>query len=569
MPEIHPFGEKATAFISRPPEEDALINILSGSIRSGKTWASNAKLLYILSRGFWPGGVGLITGNTLKSVHTNIISDLVDWANSGKQKRAHYSSGNGLLTLFDRPFLVTGASDEQAYKQIKGSTVGIWIADEITLSPRSFFDMAVSRLSLPMSRCYATTNPDNPYHYLKTEWLDSAEKKANGEVWSDTFTLDDNPNIEEDKKNSFKRMFTGVFYQRNILGLWVIAQGKVYGSAIGPHTWYTDATRKQGLLSKNGHMDRFVGVDAGTINACCMLDIYDDGKVLWVEKEYYWSSLVESRQKTNSEYVQDFLQMFCEGQSPQHWPIAVIDPSAASLKVEFNKVGVVVINADNAVSEGIRVVGSLLSRGAIRIHERCKNLVKEMETYAWDESAAKLGIEKPIKQNDHSCFVAGTKIRTPLGQRNIENLQVGDEVVTPLGTCKITGYSIRENQITVEWNGTFVTLNHKVICEGGNLVPVCELTKEDKIYKWHEGYLQVSILPRNYEISWVRKEAAQHAVLSGDACPVIVEPVSTVHKVYNLSTEHGCYFANDVLVSNCDALRYGVYTKIPLWRVAV
>ena len=31
---------------------------------------------------------------------------------------------------------------------------------------------------------------------------------------------------------------------------------------------------------------------------------------------------------------------------------------------------------------------------------------------------------------------------------------------------------------------------------------------------------------------------------------------SGIENVYNLATEHGCYVANGVVVSNCDALRY-------------
>jgi hypothetical protein len=38
--------------------------------------------------------------------------------------------------------------------------------------------------------------------------------------------------------------------------------------------------------------------------------------------------------------------------------------------------------------------------------------------------------------------------------------------------------------------------------------------------------------------------------------------------VHALRTEHGCYFANGVLVSNCDAARYFVQTRINDWRLA-
>jgi hypothetical protein len=47
---MHPFSAKSRAFIKRPPEKDKFITILSGSIRSGKTWTMSAKILVSLHR---------------------------------------------------------------------------------------------------------------------------------------------------------------------------------------------------------------------------------------------------------------------------------------------------------------------------------------------------------------------------------------------------------------------------------------------------------------------------------------------------------------------------------------
>ena len=40
--------------------------------------------------------------------------------------------------------------------------------------------------------------------------------------------MDDNLTLDEDTRRRYERMFEGVFYQRNILGLWVTAEGKIY-----------------------------------------------------------------------------------------------------------------------------------------------------------------------------------------------------------------------------------------------------------------------------------------------------------------------------------------------------
>jgi len=398
---IKPFGPKATRFIRRHPSRDALVNILNGAVRSSKTWAVIVKLLTWMAYGWWPGGIGLITGASKTTIRTNMLNFMFEWIGDDLYS---YNSQSGQLLLFGHPFLVCGASDERSYKFIKGSTVGVWLGDEVTETPESFFNMAVSRLSLPDSVAWLTTNPASPLHYLKDEWIDDEDKIAKGDVWSETYTLDDNPNIDEDKKEQLKRSFTGVFWQRNIAGLWVVAEGAIYRDVMSPANLYNDTTRPIGLHSPGGHVARYVPIDVGTVNAMAMLDVYDDGEVLWVDDEYYWDSQVENRQKTNGEYADDFQAKFCiEGQE-RTWPTSVIvDPSAASFKVELLARGIATQDAVNDVLEGIRRVSAMLARRLIRIHERCKNLRRELEIYAWDEAKTKIGVELPVKSNDHAC----------------------------------------------------------------------------------------------------------------------------------------------------------------------
>ena len=45
------------------------------------------------------------------------------------------------------------------------------------------------------------------------------------------FTMDDNPSLSEDVRERYKTTYSGVFYKRFILGLWVMAQGAIYKDA--------------------------------------------------------------------------------------------------------------------------------------------------------------------------------------------------------------------------------------------------------------------------------------------------------------------------------------------------
>jgi PBSX family phage terminase large subunit len=438
---LKPFGLKAARFIRRHPHDDAFVNILVGAVRSSKTYAVNAKLVSRLAPtepgkndGWWPGGTGLITGKSKTSIKTNVLNDVFTLAG---RRNYHYNSSSGELTLFNRPFIVVGAADESRYAVIKGMTAGLWIGDEATLYPKSFFDMAVSRMSLRWARAYLTTNPADPYHYIKKEWLDSEEKMGRRDIWYDNFTLDDNPNIDQEKKEQLKRSFSGVFYRRNILGEWCIAEGAIYRDVLTDDIYYGhpqnpaldgEFGRPPGLQTRGGHMQHTVAIDYGTQNPCVFLDIFDDGVTLWIDREYYWDGRAMMRQKTDREYGADLIE-FINGRDPLQpavprppdidqrlWPGVVLDPSALSFRAELISRGVLIQNGDNEVLDGIRKVAVMLNRKRIRIHRRCRNTIQEMMTYAWDEKRAENGLEQPVKKNDHCPDALRYKVETHISE---------------------------------------------------------------------------------------------------------------------------------------------------------
>jgi phage terminase large subunit len=141
---------------------------------------------------------------------------------------------------------------------------------------------------------------------------------------------------------------------------------------------------------------RTIAVDYGTTNPCVFLDIYDDGKTVWVDREYRWDSFAEETQKTDSQYADD-MKIFVGEKDCE----IVVDPSAASFITELKQRLMYVTNADNDVLNGIRKMSTLFAKGIIKIHQRCAGLIKELSVYSWDEKAAKHGEEKPVKSMDH------------------------------------------------------------------------------------------------------------------------------------------------------------------------
>lgn len=187
-------------------------------------------------------------------------------------------------------------------------------------------------------------------------------------------------------------MYSGVFYQRYILGQWVMSEGLIYDMFDLTENVYKQAP--PGALYRS---TRYIACDYGTTNPCVFLDIYDDGETVRVNREYRWDSRKERRQKTDQEYADDFMAFM-----GREWCTVLVDPSAASFIEALRRRGVYVREADNAVLDGIRRTGTLFAHRRLLVNgSSCMGLIDELGTYMWDDKAAQRGEEKPVKQQDH------------------------------------------------------------------------------------------------------------------------------------------------------------------------
>lgn len=392
------FGAKAHAFINRSPRDDKKYTLLEGSVRSGKTFAIDAKLISKLCL-YKVQGKRVICGATKQSVYKNILLDVFSVV--GKKNYA-YNRANGELTLFGTQWFVIGAKDEASYKQILGMTIGIAICDEWTEFPRSFTMQLFLRMSPAGARLYASTNPGTPQHYLFTEVIHNPAFEPDLEVIH--FTLEDNPNLPADSKRQIIASQKGVYYQRYILGLWVVAEGAIYRDSWNECWFYDDSTRPLGLYGAGGYQAHIIAVDYGTHNPCVFLEYFDDGDVAWLDREYYWDSVKEMKQKTDREYADDMETFIKESRViGRNNPCIVVDPSATSFKLELIQRGLWVVDGVNDVLDGIHRVSEVEATGHRRVHVDCTEWKREKGLYAWDvEAALKNGDERPLKVNDHS-----------------------------------------------------------------------------------------------------------------------------------------------------------------------
>lgn len=361
----------------------ARVNIFEGPVRSGKTMSANlrtAEFTYHVAR--HQRELGLITGKTQETAEANVVNPLLAWFPS----HARYVKGR--LTLFGHEARVCGVNDAAAEGRIRGGTFIYWYADEVTLYPQNFFDMGRTRLSPPGALALATCNPDSPYHYIKREWIDKQHER-DCKVFS--FVIDDNPSLTPEYVESLKRDYTGVFYDRFILGKWVIASGLIYGC------WDERRNECAGVPGRAEAI--IVSVDYGVTNPTVFgKHCYCRG-TWYRSEEYYWDSEREKRRKTDDEYADDF-DKFCGRDVPE---AVIVDPSAASLALALENRGYNVVPANNDVVLGIRTLSTMMARGEYKVvAAACPDFLRERAQYVWDPKAALRGIDAPLKVNDHA-----------------------------------------------------------------------------------------------------------------------------------------------------------------------
>lgn len=372
------FTEKQKEFV-RDLKYDRLkrINILDGSVRSGKTWIS--LVVWALWVAQMPADKKyLMVGKTLTTLKRNCLEPLIQLIGAENFK---FSISLKKAVLFGRNIDLEGANDAQSENKIRGLTLQGAYADEITLFPEDFFTMLLSRLSEKDAKFFGSTNPDSPSHWLKKKYLDRESELS---LYRKSFVIDDNTFLDPEYIANIKSEYTGVFYERFIKGLWVIAEGLVY--EFGEENITDDIPK---------HGEYIVSIDYGTLNPFSAgLWCVNGDKAVRI-KEYYYSGRDENCQRTDEEYVSD-VNALTEGYGVSK---VIVDPSAASFITALKKAGYSVTKAKNDVIDGIRTTARFLKNGNIKIHRSCEDAIAEFGLYSWNDKSS---VDAVIKENDHA-----------------------------------------------------------------------------------------------------------------------------------------------------------------------
>lgn len=369
--------------------------VCDGAIRSGKTLCMSLSFAVWAMQTF-EGQSFAMCGKTVGSFRRNVLFWLkIMLQGRGYQVEDRRSENLVIISRDDveNYFYVFGGKDERSQDLIQGITLAGVFLDEVALMPESFVNQATGRCSVDGSKLWFNCNPEYPSHWFKTDWIDKADEKG---LLYLHFVMDDNLSLSEKIKERYRRMYTGVWYDRFILGLWVLAQGLIYPNyqeaiAEPPEP---DENDPETIPSQYG-----LSIDYGTQNAFAALLWAKYGNVWYAVKEYYYSGRDTGQQKTDSEYGDDldnFVKGIMEGQTIE----TVIDPSAASFIALLRKKRRYRVHpADNAVLDGIRETATAMHDGRIKISPALVYLKREIEGYIWDEKA---NDDRPVKVNDHA-----------------------------------------------------------------------------------------------------------------------------------------------------------------------
>lgn len=379
-------------------KDDYKALLCDGAIRSGKTVCMiTSYIIWAMSN--FKGCTFAICSKTVASCERNIITPMQGIADLKKLYKMTYRRSDHLLTVRTKEkqnfFYIFGGKDESSYTLIQGITLSGVLLDEVALMPRSFVEQAVARtLTEPRAKYWLNCNPENPEHFIKKEWVDDADGANVKRIMHLHFDLEDNPILTERDIEDAKKRFTGVFFERYILGHWVKAEGLVYPN-FGKANIIPPFSKKYGKPIK-----WYVSIDYGTLNPCSMglwaMIELPRGKTAIRVDEYYYSGRETGAQKTDEEYYTALKKLIGEREIDR----IVIDPSAASFialirrKREFT-----VIPAKNDVIDGIRYTADLISGGQLLICNNCKDILKEFNLYVWDEKASE---DKVVKTDDHA-----------------------------------------------------------------------------------------------------------------------------------------------------------------------
>lgn len=358
---------------------DYFMLINHGAKRTGKTILDNDLFLYELRRVRKianelniPLPQYILAGADLGAIQRNVLNELTN-----KYDIEFKFDKHNRFILFGVQVCCFGHSKINDLGRIRGMTAFGAYINEGTMANEEVFNEIKARCSGEGARILIDTNPDQPEHWLKVNFIDKADGKV---IQAYHYELDDNTFLSERYRENIKASTpSGMFTDRDIKGLWVSAEGIVYKD-FRKKVHYISSSK----LKNINFVKYFAGVDWGYEHFGSVVVIGKDDKGnLYLLKEYskqyeeidYWVKVAKEVKQTYGNII-----FYCDSARPEHVQ-------------RFKREGLRAKNADKAVLSGIEVVAKGFKTKTLFVVEDEVDLFKkEIFMYAWNKKTG-----EPIK----------------------------------------------------------------------------------------------------------------------------------------------------------------------------
>lgn len=381
-------SEKQVEVLKFPYSPDYYALICDGAIRSGKTvWCGISFILWAMSN--FEGKNFAICGKTVGSTIRNIVKPLMQIKYLTDNFYMKYSGSESLITVKRGSkvnyFYVFGGRDESSYTLIQGITLAGVLLDEVALMPRSFVEQALARCSVKGSKFFFNCNPERPSHWFKQEWID---KKDSKKVKYLHFTMDDNPSLDEDTKDRYRSMYTGVFYKRYIEGKWVTAEGAIYPLINEREEDYVidEIPKDEKLFLFTTGVD-FGGSKSSTAFVTCAIS-KNFQTFYFIESAKIDSAMLNTNILKNefNKYVKmvynkygSYMDVFCDNAEPLHIRDLQAEQVANNLRCRITG------SLKEEINYRIQAFNTLFAQKRIKFLRHNKELIQAFKDAVWDE----------------------------------------------------------------------------------------------------------------------------------------------------------------------------------------
>ncbi|WP_170074627.1 PBSX family phage terminase large subunit [Paraclostridium dentum] len=376
------YHQKQQEVLDFTMNNDYFMLINSGAKRTGKTILDNDLFLYELRRVRQianklniPLPQYILAGADLGALQRNVLNELTN-----KYEIEFKLDKHNRFILFGVQVCCFGHSKINDLGRIRGMTsFGAYI-NEGSMANREVFDEIKSRCSGEGARVLVDTNPDNPEHWLKKDYIDKSDGKT---IATFNYELDDNTFLSERYRDNIKASTpSGMFYDRNIKGIWCTAEGAIYKD-FNENIHFIN----QASLDKVQFKKYIAGVDWGWEHYGSIVVV---GKS--IDNKYY---VIEEHAKQHNDI--DIWVGIAKDIKKRYGNISFYCDSARQEYVEkFLVSGIKAFNANKSVMEGISTIATLIKNNEFFVIDKVVRFRQEIYNYVW----AKSGKDEPIKLYD-------------------------------------------------------------------------------------------------------------------------------------------------------------------------